>query len=276
MLDTDRFRALCRPFAETLFEDVRRLSASPAPRTGVTRLGYSDEEEAVVRHLEALGASLGLETERDAAQNLWMTLPGTDRTLPAIVSGSHADSVLDGGNYDGLAGIASALCTVLWLKENGVRLERDFRVLVIRCEEQGLVGTTAILGKLKPEDLERRFTADGPSLSERLARRGIDPAPFTAGKPLFDTGRIGGVSEVTRASSLRLSDRRVALTHWIVHRRIPQGSCSMWRRRLSVPPRRRGGVGALRRPHVRPLAALPRLTTRRDHRKHRHARHRDS
>lgn len=227
MLDTDRFRALCRPFAETLFEDVRRLSASPAPRTGVTRLGYSDEEEAVVRHLEALGASLGLETERDAAQNLWMTLPGTDRTLPAIVSGSHADSVLDGGNYDGLAGIASALCTVLWLKENGVRLERDFRVLVIRCEEQGLVGTTAILGKLKPEDLERRFTADGPALSERLARRGIDPAPFTAGKPLFDAGRIAAFLEVHIEQSLKLDaspDRRVGLVTGIrglrVHRRI--------------------------------------------------------
>ena len=86
MPDTARFNALCRPFAENLFDTVRHLSASPAPRTGVTRLGYSDEEEAVIQYLETLGRSLGLETERDAAQNLWMTLPGEDRTLPAALS----------------------------------------------------------------------------------------------------------------------------------------------------------------------------------------------
>ena len=74
MPDTAHFNALCRPFAENLFDTVRHLSASPAPRTGVTRLGYSDEEEAVIQYLETLGRSLGLETERDAAQNLWMTL----------------------------------------------------------------------------------------------------------------------------------------------------------------------------------------------------------
>ena len=227
MLDTARFNELCRPFVETLFDAARRLSASPAPRTGVTRLGYSDEEEAVVLHLEELGRSLVLETERDAAQNLWMTLPGEDRTLPAIVSGSHADSVLDGGNYDGFAGIAAALCPILWLKENHVTLKRDYRVLVIRCEEQGLVGTTAMLGKLKPEDLKRRFTTDGPTLEERLANRGINPEPFTAGKPLFDTNRIAAFFETHIEQSLKLdrsTDKRVGIVTGIrglrVHRRI--------------------------------------------------------
>ena len=227
MPDTARFNALCRPFAENLFDTVRHLSASPAPRTGVTRLGYSDEEEAVIQYLETLGRSLGLETERDAAQNLWMTLPGEDRTLPAVVSGSHADSVLDGGNFDGLAGIAAALCPVLWLKENQITLKRDYRVLAIRSEEQGLIGTTAILGKLKPEDLARRFTVDGPTLAERLARRGIDPSPFTAGKPLLDPKSIAAFFEAHIEQSLRLDaspDRRVGLVTGIrglrVHRRI--------------------------------------------------------
>lgn len=54
--------------------------------------------------------SLDLDIQTDLAGNVWMTLPGTDRTLPAFVSGSHADSVPQGGNYDGLAGIVAALC----------------------------------------------------------------------------------------------------------------------------------------------------------------------
>ena len=227
MSDTAHFNDLCRPFVETLLTDVRRLSASPAPRTGVTRLGYSDEEEAVVQHLESLGRTLGLEVERDAAHNVWMTLPGSDRSLPAIVAGSHADSVLDGGNFDGLVGIAAALCPVVWAKENGITLKRDYRVLVIRCEEQGLIGTTAILGKLKPEDLTRRFTTDGPTLAERFAHRGIDPAPFMAGTPLFDPQKIAAFFEAHIEQSLKLDaspDRRVGLVTGIrglrVHRRI--------------------------------------------------------
>ena len=201
MLDTDRFRALCRPFAETLFEDVRRLSASPAPRTGVTRLGYSDEEEAVVRHLEALGASLGLETERDAAQNLWMTLPGTDRTLPAIVSGSHADSVLDGGNYDGLAGIVAPLAVAKHLKYNNRIPERDFSVVAFRMEEcpefgRAYAGSLALTGRLKPLELELPHRDTGRRLKDVLMEKGVDVARISSGVPLTDLSKIGAFVEL--------------------------------------------------------------------------------
>ncbi len=214
IMNAQDFDAACRATVDQLFDDIRRLTASPAPRTGVTRLGYSDEEEATVQHLEAQGRKLGLEAERDAAGNLWLTLPGRDRSLPAIAAGSHADSVLDGGNYDGLAGIACALCVVLWLKSQRVTLARDYRVLVIRSEEQGLIGTTAVLGNLQPEDLERRFTADGPTLAQRLARRGLDAAPLVAGKPLIDLTRLAAFLEAHIEQTERLDaspNRRVGL-----------------------------------------------------------------
>lgn len=221
------FNATCAAFAQKLFDDVRALSRSPEPRTGVTRLGYSPEEDAVVDHLEAVGRDLGLETERDAAANLWMTLPGRDRTLPAIVAGSHADSVLDGGNYDGLAGIVVALVTVRWLRESGRRLKRDLRVVVIRCEEQGLVGTTAMLGRLKPEDLERTFVKGGKTLGALFAGHGIDPAPFMTGRPLLDLSRIACFLEAHIEQTDRLDaspDHRVGLVTGIrgarVHRVI--------------------------------------------------------
>lgn len=165
MIDFD-FAQTGSSFMEKFFRDVRALSASPAPREGVTRLGYSAQEDSVIDFIESVGKTLELETERDAAGNLWMTLPGEDRTLPAIVSGSHADSVLDGGNYDGLAGVAAALATVLAVRAKQKLLKRDFRVLVLRCEEQGLIGSTAMLGRMKPEDLKRTFVAGGQTLGE--------------------------------------------------------------------------------------------------------------
>ena len=47
---------------------------------------------------------LGIEPEMDAAGNLIARLEGEDKTLPAIMTGSHLDTVPDGGRYDGALG----------------------------------------------------------------------------------------------------------------------------------------------------------------------------
>ena len=88
-------------FCKTVFETVRQMSAEGR---GVTRQGYGSVECKVVEYLKSVGRDLNLEICDDAAGNVWMRLPGIDPSLPAFVSGSHADSVPEGGNYDGLAG----------------------------------------------------------------------------------------------------------------------------------------------------------------------------
>ncbi|WP_443743166.1 hydantoinase/carbamoylase family amidase [Sutterella sp.] len=221
------FDAVCGPRVEKLFADVRALSHSAAPLTGVTRIGYTPVEDRVVEYLADLGRSLGLEVEIDPAGDVWMTLPGKDRSLPAVVSGSHADSVVNGGNYDGMAGIVAALCPVFWLKALGVELRRDYRVLVIRCEEQGLIGTKGILGILKPEDLDRRFDGAAVPLREALLERGLDPKALTGGRPLIDLSKIAAFFEAHIEQSKKLDGsktKRVGLVTGIrgirVHRAI--------------------------------------------------------
>ena len=59
--------------------------------------------------MQGIGQSMGLETRIDAAGNLYLTLPGHDRSLPAIMTGSHLDSVPEGGNYDGAAGVVAGM-----------------------------------------------------------------------------------------------------------------------------------------------------------------------
>ena len=238
--DTSDFARVCGPFIEKLFSDVRELTRSPAPRRGVTRLGYSPEEDRTVEYLKRAGEALGLESEGDGAGNLWLTLPGRDRSLPALVSGSHADSVLDGGNYDGLAGIAAAFCPVLWLKDKGIVLSRDYRVLVLRCEEQGLVGSTGLLGKMKPVDLDRRFIAGAPTLGELLARHGLDAQKLTGGKPLMDLTRIAAFFEAHIEQSAKLDNSKTARVGLVtgirgirLNRRIRAIACG--RNRLPLP-----------------------------------------
>ena len=178
--DSLSFRESCAAWAGGFFERIRILTADGP---GVTRLGYGNEELEVVETCEAIGRELGLEIRYDRAGNLYMTLPGRDRTLPAVLSGSHADSVIMGGNYDGLAGIAAPLAAARWMVQKHVTPPRDFTVVVLRCEEQGCFGAMGFLGRVKPEDLNRRFTAQSPTLGELYASRGIDPAPLMSGVP---------------------------------------------------------------------------------------------
>ena len=94
------------PLADSLFDEIRAASAADV---GVTRPAWSEQDQfAAARIADAAGA-LGLETAFDHAGNLYCTLPGRDRSAPAVLTGSHTDSVPTGGHYDGLAGAVAGL-----------------------------------------------------------------------------------------------------------------------------------------------------------------------
>ena len=124
-------------FCRSIFDTVRKMSADGL---GVTRQGYSPTESEVLDYLKMIGQELGLEINTDLAGNVWMCLPGKNRELPAFVAGSHADSVPQGGNYDGLAGITAALAVAWWMRRTGFVPERDYMILMMRCEESSFFG----------------------------------------------------------------------------------------------------------------------------------------
>lgn len=136
-----------RDYAEGIFAEIRAMSASAAPGRGVTRFGFTPKETEVMERLETYGRELGLEITHDPAGNTWMTMPGSDRTKPAFMTGSHADSVYDAGIFDGLAGIVAGLVAVREMRQKGVTPSRDVVVTLLRCEEQGLIGSKAMMGK---------------------------------------------------------------------------------------------------------------------------------
>ena len=142
-------------FAKKIFDDIREMSRDVQ---GVTRQAFSDKETEVLNYLKAIGQNLQLEINEDRAGNVWMTLPGKDRTLPAFVAGSHVDSVPQGGNYDGLAGVTAALTVAWWMRETQFQPTRDYTVLMMRGEESSFfgkayMGSLGMLGKLTAKDL---------------------------------------------------------------------------------------------------------------------------
>lgn len=107
------------------FDHLRRHSQA---RLGVTRASYGDGEQMAHDLMQGIGQTLGLEQRIDAAGNLYLTLPGRDRSLPAIMTGSHLDSVPEGGNYDGAAGVVAGMAMLARWRRAGRTPHRDITV----------------------------------------------------------------------------------------------------------------------------------------------------
>ena len=185
-------------FAKKIFDDIRAMSADVQ---GVTRQAFSAKETEVLDYLTKIGQSLQLEITPDRAGNVWMTLPGKDRSLPAFVAGSHVDSVPQGGNYDGLAGVTAALTVAWWMRQTGFQPVRDYTVLMMRGEESSFfgkayMGSLGMLGKLTAKDLALKIRDGSCTLAEAMQSCGIDTGAVSGGKPLVDTDRIGAIVEL--------------------------------------------------------------------------------
>jgi N-carbamoyl-L-amino-acid hydrolase len=175
--------------AASLFEGLHERSYDGV---GVTRDAYGPGEQAAHDLVRAAAEGLRLETDIDAAGNLYMTLPGSDRAAKRIVLGSHLDSVARGGNYDGAAGVLAGLAAVAGMQEAGFTPARDITVLAVRAEEAGswfptsYPGSRAALGRLPAEVLEVRRMDTGRTLAEHMRGQGFDPDAVRAG-----AGRLG-------------------------------------------------------------------------------------
>ena len=185
-------------FAKKIFDDIREMSRDVQ---GVTRQAFSAKETEVLEYLTAIGRTLDLEIKPDRAGNVWMTLPGKDRALPAFVAGSHVDSVPQGGNYDGLAGVTAALTVAWWMRQTGYQPVRDFTVLMMRGEESSFfgkayMGSLGMLGKLTEKDLALKIRDGSCTLAQAMQSCGIDTGAVSGGKALIDTDKIAAFVEL--------------------------------------------------------------------------------
>ena len=163
---------------------------------GVTRAPYGVGEEVAIGVLSEAARGLGLRISFDPAGNLYMTLEGTDPQADGIVIGSHVDSVPQGGNFDGLAGIAAGLQCIESLRKGGMRPRRTVTVMGIRAEENAWfgaqhIGSRAALGILPPAVLDQAKRVDtGRTLAEHMKEAGLDVAPLRQGKAHLDARRL--------------------------------------------------------------------------------------
>ena len=176
-----------------LFEGLRAASLD---EPGVTRASFGAGERAAHALVAEAARAVGLEVSWDAVGTLRAVLPGHDRDLPAVLVGSHLDSVPHGGNFDGAAGVVMGLAAAAHRARLGRRGARDLVVLGIRAEEMcwfpaHYLGSRAAFGLLPAEapDSLRRADTDR-TLAEHMAEEGFDPEVIRQGRATLDPQRI--------------------------------------------------------------------------------------
>ena len=154
-------------------------SIGRTPEGGVSRVAFSAEDIAGREHILGLMKAGGLAVRRDPAGNLIGRREGSVAALAPIVLGSHADTVPNGGRFDGALGVVAALECVDVLREVGWRTRHPLEVVIFADEEGGLIGSRAMAGALDEKDLAAA-TQSGMSVRRGIEALGGDPARLAA------------------------------------------------------------------------------------------------
>jgi N-carbamoyl-L-amino-acid hydrolase len=184
--------------AASLFEALSRATRSGR---GIVRDSYGDGEQAAHELARAAAEAAGLEVAVDAIGNLSMTLAGRNRALPRVIIGSHLDSVPQGGNFDGAAGVVAGLCVLAALRRARFVPEFDLTVMAIRAEESAwfdiaYLGSAGAFGLLDPQCLSITRSDNGRSLETTLGERGFDAQAIRERRRLLDPAGIRAYLEL--------------------------------------------------------------------------------
>jgi beta-ureidopropionase / N-carbamoyl-L-amino-acid hydrolase len=179
------------PIDETLYRRLfAELAAIGAGPTGWNRLAWGPREDDARAWFADTARGLGLELEQDGAGNLWAIEPGAG-SAPLVCAGSHVDTVLDGGAFDGALGVVAALVAV-----DAVRraMPDSRRPLAVGCmvDEEGprfdaaIFGSRMLAGELEIASVLARVDREGTTLAELALARGITRDSLAAAPAFLD------------------------------------------------------------------------------------------
>jgi allantoate deiminase len=261
--------------ADHIGDFLRRLGEiGPDSSGGFSRLAFSKEERQAHALFRSTLDSYGLNTWADAVGNSYGELSGSVAS-PALMTGSHLDTVYSGGNYDGAAGVAAAAETARVLSEQG-GLMRPLRVVAFAAEEGArfgapCVGSRLVTGAYSADTLTRLIDRDGVTAFDAAKSVGLDPE--AAGSARWDFSEIESFVEVhiEQGRVLEQRNRPIGIVHSIggstrveltfQGRADHSGATPMWLRRDALVAAAEFVLAVDRRArsHATPVATVGRL-----------------
>jgi ureidoglycolate amidohydrolase len=146
---------------------------------GITREVYTPTYAAALDRVREWMRESGLETRLDVVGNLFGRWAGSEPDTPLVLTGSHVDTTLNAGRYDGVVGVLGAIEAVHLLRDAGMAPRRSIELVAWAGEEPrfgtGCVGSRAAAGLLSRPGLDRLRDRDGISMADALRAAGLDP-----------------------------------------------------------------------------------------------------
>lgn len=163
--------------ADRLWADLMELGNIGAARDrGVSRPGLSPADEEARQWFINACKQTGLEVHVDALRNVIGRIPAKDPNAKVLATGSHLDTVHEGGRFDGALGVMAGLECARVIRENALELPYIFEVIAFTDEEgtygAGSVGSRAMMGTLKPGELQKPSGVTGRVFANDLASLG--------------------------------------------------------------------------------------------------------
>ncbi len=186
-----------RDVGGALFDALRAASTDGV---GITRDSYGPGETSALELVESFALAEGLHAERDRAGNLIVGFDGHAARTPILI-GSHLDSVPQGGNYDGAAGIVAGLLCLVRFRSEGIAPPFPIKVLCLRGEESAWfgranIGSSALFGKLSRDELSLRKRNSNTTLQECMKSAGADVDAIAASQRLLDPKTVAAYLEL--------------------------------------------------------------------------------
>ena len=170
---------MSRPLGANVMAHLHELARCTSEPGKLTRLYLTPAHQAAIRMVRGWMEEAGMETEVDAAANVVGRYPGQRPDAPALLLGSHIDTVRDAGHYDGNLGVIAAIEAVAALNAAGERLPFAIEVIAFGDEEgvrfpSKLTGSRAVAGTFEPQSLDIT-DQQGTHLEAALRAFGCDP-----------------------------------------------------------------------------------------------------
>lgn len=167
---------------DRIHQHLERFAAisSTSGHDGVSRIGFTPLEREAHEVFADYMRDLGLTVWTDGIGNTYAERPGQTGG-PAVGTGSHLDSVPNGGRFDGIVGVVGAMEVARLFVENDVAHDHPMRFVVFRCEEgarfgQACVGSKAAAGNWSAQQLEAVTDSDGISIAHAMRCLEMDPS----------------------------------------------------------------------------------------------------
>lgn len=177
---------------------------------GVTRLAFSYEDLKIRRKvMEYMQQNLRLQVRIDAWGNIFGRRPGKYVKSGVLLSGSHLDTVKNGGKFDGAAGVFCGLEMVRILNSLDIRTLHPLEVVIFAAEEANqsgisTIGSRGLTGRLKRQDLAHQYDDQGLPLLEAIEKAGGNPSAMD--RDVCQTGDVKAFIEIHNDQMTRLEN----------------------------------------------------------------------